>query len=175
MIEDIQIRKSLPSDIASIEMLYPDAFPDEDLLPLVRELLSDDSNCLSLVGIVDRALAGHVIFTTCSIAGRPEKVSLLGPLAIAPARQRRGVGSALIREGFLRLKNSDAIQVYVLGDPAYYGRFGFRPEAGVAPPYPLPEEWRGAWQSVSFVSDGQPAEGKLSVPKQWLQPALWAA
>lgn len=174
MIEEIQIRESLPSDTASIETLYPDAFPDENLLPLVRELLSEEAIGLSLVGIIDRALVGHVIFTTCSIAGRPEKVSLLGPLAVASARQRQGVGSALVREGILRLKGSGAAQVYVLGDPAYYGRFGFGAEDGVAPPYPLPAGWHGAWQSVNLTNAVQHAEGKLSVPKQWLQPALWA-
>ncbi len=174
MIEEIEIRESLPSDVASIEKLYPDAFPDEDLLPLVRELLREESIVLSLVGIVDRALVGHVIFTTCSIAGRTDKVSLLGPLAVAPAWQRRGIGSALVREGLLRLENAGAIQVYVLGDPAYYERVGFEPEAGVTPPYPLPKEWRGAWQSVSLHNAEQPPHGKLSVPQPWLQPALWA-
>lgn len=174
MIEEIEIRESLPSDAASIEKLYPDAFPDEDLLPLVRELLGEEPVILSLVGIVDRALVGHVIFTTCSIAGRADKVSLLGPLAVASSWQRRGIGSALVREGLQRLENAGAIQVYVLGDPAYYERVGFKPEIGVTPPYPLPEEWRGAWQSVSLHNAGQALHGKLSVPQPWLQPALWA-
>jgi putative acetyltransferase len=174
MIEEIEIRESLPSDVASIDKLYPDAFPDEDLLPLVRELLREEPIVLSLVGIVDRALVGHVIFTTCSIIGSTDKVSLLGPLAVAPAWQRQGIGSALVREGLLRLENASALQVYVLGDPAYYERVGFEPEAGVTPPYPLPEEWRGAWQSISLHNAKQPPQGKLSVPQSWLQPALWA-
>lgn len=172
--ERIEIRESLPSDIASIEKLYPDAFPDEDLLPLVRELLREEPIVLSLVGIADLALVGHVIFTICSIAGRTDKVSLLGPLAVAPAWQRRGIGSALVREGLRRLENTGAIQVYVLGDPAYYERIGFEPEVGVTPPYPLPKEWRGAWQSVSLHNAEQPPHGKLSVPQLWLQPAIWA-
>ncbi len=174
MIEEIQIRESQPSDEASIESLYPDAFPDEELLPLVRELLSAKPICLSLVGIVERALVGHAIFTACRIGAGPENVSLLGPLAVVSDLQRQGVGSALVREGFLRLKRSGAVHVYVLGDPAYYRRFGFQPEADVVPPYPLPAEWRGAWQSVSLNSDDAPAEGKLTVPPQWRQPALWA-
>jgi putative acetyltransferase len=170
----IEVRESLPDDIASIEALYPDAFPDEDLLPLVRELLSRDPIVVSLVGLADRALVGHVIFTACSIAGRTDKVALLGPLAVAPDWQRQGIGGALIREGFQRLTSDGVSQVYVLGDPAYYGRFGFEPENSVTPPYPLPEKWRRAWQSTSLCGAKPPLHGALSVPQPWRQPALWA-
>ena len=173
MIEEIEIRESLPNDVASIEKLYPDAFPDEDLLPLVMELLREEPIVLSLVGIVDRALVGHVIFTTCSIAGRSYKVSLLGPLAVASVWQRQGVGSALVREGLQRLKNASAIQVYVLGNPVYYKRFGFELETGVAPPYPLPEEWRGAWQSVNaFRGATMAPTSPMGALTHWFGPAL---
>ena len=174
MTEEIEIRECLPSDIASIEKLYPDAFPDEDLLPLVRELLGEEPIVLSLVGIVDRALVGHVIFTTCSIVGRTDNVALLGPLAIAPAWQRQGIGSAIVRAGLRLLENAGTNQVYVLGDPAYYRRFGFEPDDRVTPPYHLPEEWRGAWQSLNLCSDKPPLYGKLSVPHPWRKQALWA-
>jgi putative acetyltransferase len=174
MSEMIEIRESLPSDLASIEKLYPDAFPDEDLLPLVRELLREAPIVLSLVGIIDTSLVGHVIFTTCGVAPGTDRVALLGPLAVARAWQRQGIGSAIVRAGLQRLESSGVIQVYVLGDPAYYGRLGFVPEAGVVPPYPLPAEWRGAWQTKSLHRAELPLRGKLSVPRPWRQPNLWA-
>ncbi len=174
MIDKIQIRESLPYDVRSIEELYPNAFPDEDLLPLVRELLREELIVLSLVAIADEALAGHVMFTTCGIAGRTEKVALLGPLAVAPAWQRRGIGGALVRAGLQRLENARTSQVYVLGDPAYYRRFGFEPDDGVTPPYPLPEAWRAAWQTLSLGRHEPPLRGKLSVPQPWRRHALWA-
>jgi putative acetyltransferase len=174
MSKEIEIRGSLPTDIPLIERLYPDAFPDEDLLPLVQELLREEQNVLSLVAVLDRTLAGHVVFTMCGIAGRPDKVALLGPLAVAPKMQRRGIGSALVREGLQRLKSERTLQVQVLGDPAYYGRFGFEPDDCVIPPYPLPKEWLTAWQSIG-LRDGKPTvQGTLSVPPPWRQPALWA-
>jgi len=173
-IEMIEIRESLPSDLASIEKLYPDAFPDEDLLPLVRQLLQEAPIILSLVGIIDTSLVGHVIFTTCGVTPGTDRVALLGPLAVARAWQRQGIGSAIVRAGLQRLKSSGVTQVYVLGDPAYYGRLGFVPEAGVAPPYPLPAEWRGAWQTISLHSAEPPLRGKLCLPRPWLQPSLWA-
>ncbi len=174
MIGKTEIRESLPSDVALIEKLYPSAFPDEDLLPLVMELLKEEPIVLSLVGIADKDLVGHVVLTTCSIAGGTDKVALLGPLAVAPARQRQGIGSAIVRAALQRLKNAGMSQVYVLGDPAYYKRFGFEPDDGVTPPYPLPEEWRGAWQSFSLRSSKPHLHGKLSVPQPWRQHALWA-
>lgn len=174
MIDDLEVRESQPTDLASIETLYPDAFPDEDLLPLVRDLLGEDPSVLSLVGIADRRLVGHVIFTICGLAECPEKVALLGPLGVASARQRQGIGSALVRAGLQRLEKTGTAQVYVLGDPAYYGRFGFEREAGVAPPYPLPEQWHGAWQSIRLRDTAPAFHGKLSVPRPWQRPALWA-
>lgn len=175
MIDKIEIRESLPTDVASIEELYPKAFPDEDLLPVVRELLREESIVLSLVGITDKTLVGHVMFTTCSIAGTTDRVALLAPLAVAPAWQRQGVGGALVRAGLRRLQDAGTNQVYVLGDPAYYQRFGFEPDGDVAPPYPLPEEWRDAWQSLSLRGTKPPPHGKLSVPQPWRQQALWAS
>ena len=174
MTDDMEIRESVPDDIAALEELYPGAFPDEDLLPLLRDLLKESRNVLSLVGIADGALAGHVIFTTCGVAGRTDKVVLLGPLAVAPAWQRQGIGGALVRAGLQRVKADEAVRVFVLGDPAYYGRFGFQPDDRVAPPYPLPEAWRGAWQSLGLRGGDPPLSGELSVPRPWRQPALWA-
>jgi len=168
------IRDSTPDDIARLRIVYADAFPDEDLVPLVAELLKLEEPVLSLVALVDGAIVGHILMTPCGIEGRDAKVSLLGPLAVVSAWQRKGVGAALIAEGLRRVKASGATQVHVLGDPAYYGRFGFGADAGVAAPYPLPEEWSTAWQSLSMRDGASTLAGRLVVPEPWRQPALWA-
>jgi len=184
MTEKIDIRESTPSDIARIEEIYPSAFPDEDLLPVVRGLLQETSVVLSLVATIGTNLVGHIIFTTCSIAGNTDKVALLGPLAVAPDWQRQNVGDTLVRTGLKQLEDAGVVQIHVLGDPNYYGRFGFIPEDSVEPPYPLPDplpsEWHGAWQSIKQgraikQSRADPfPRGKLSVPQPWRQPELWA-
>lgn len=174
MQDRIEIRESLPADQATLESLYPAAFPDEDLLPVLRALLDEDDGVLSLVAISDGALVGHVAFTMCRVAGHEETVGLLAPLAVIPKSQRRGVGSALVQAGFVQLRDQGISQVYVLGDPAYYGRFGFRTESRVMPPYDLPKGWEPAWQSVSLTGTQADLAGRLCVPAPWRQRALWA-
>ena len=173
MSEKLEIRESRRDETAAIESLYPEAFPDENLLPLVRDLLNDSAVAISLVGTIDTQIAGHTIFTKCGVAGNSVNAALLGPLAVAPAWQRQGIGSAIVRFGLRRPKGEDVDRVFVLGDPAYYGRLGFLPESLVEPPFPLPAEWDGAWQSQDLGETTTPCVGKLSVPPQWLQPTLW--
>ena len=134
----MDIVESRPGDVARIEKLYRDAFPDEDLLPLVRELLNLGQSVSSLVGVHENALVGHICFTFCCVGKKENRVALLAPLAVGPTMQKRGIGSALVRAGFGHLKKSKISCVFVLGDPAYYNRFGFQREDKVAPPYPLP-------------------------------------
>ena len=172
MSDAIEVRISAPDDNAAIEALYPLAFPDEDLVPLVRELLAEPNSVLSLVAIRQDALVGHVAFTACGIAGRKDKAALLGPLAVSPSQQGQGTGSELVRTGLRTLEHAGVNEVYVLGDPEYYKRFGFQPNTAVKPPYRLPEEWRDAWQSLSLA--GTSLDGKLTVPPLWQHRTLWA-
>ena len=169
----VTIRTSSSGDLAEIERLYPLAFPDEDLLPLVRDLLREATSVLSLVATIDAQLAGHVVFTQARIADRGERAALLGPLAVSPVYQRQGVGGALVHAGLQRLEQETVDRVFVLGDPAYYGRFGFQPGSVVDPPYPLPAEWQDAWQSLSLAGSDLSRPGRLGLPDQWLQPSLW--
>lgn len=173
-LSDSIIRESALGDSRAIESLYPQAFPDENLLPLVRDLLKDESVTTSLVGVVDTEVAAHIIFTKCSVTGSNVNAALLGPLAVAPKWQRQGIGSALVRFGLRRLEDEGVSLVCVLGDPAYYERLGFLPESLILPPYRLPTEWEGAWQSQVVGDRSVSSSGELSVPRQWQVPELWA-
>lgn len=153
---------TLTPDLAT---LYAAAFPDEDLVPLLQGL-SGQPGTLSLIeGLPPVA---HVLFTLGQINGA--KVALLGPAAVHPDRQGQGLGSRLIRQGIAHLGETGVAMVLVLGDPAYYGRFGFLPETGAEPPCPIPEDWRPAWQSLVLT---QPHRGRLSLPAPWLSQDLW--
>lgn len=169
-----EIRETGPADFTRLADLYRDAFPAEDLLPLVTALLALGEDVLSLAALEAREVAGHVVLTACAVAGRVEPVALLGPLAVARDRQRQGVGSALIRAGLRRLVTAGVFRVFVLGDPGFYARFGFAADRDVMPPYELPSEWRGAWQYIDLRDARPPIRGMLRVPEPWRRPALWA-
>ncbi|MBO6698707.1 MAG: N-acetyltransferase [Rhizobiales bacterium] len=164
-------RESKPTDLPGLEALYPAAFPDEDLLALMRSL-EVEPDVLSLVLDQSDAIIGHVAFTPCTISDDRRPLALLGPLAIHPKWQKQGWGGALVREGLARLRKQGVAGVLVLGDPAYYGRFGFVAEPNLSPPHPLPDEWAGAWQSLA-LGDENLGEGQLKVPPVWDNPKLW--
>ena len=63
--------------------------------------------------------------------------------------------------------------MFVLGDPAYYGRLGFATEKRIEPPYGLPPEWEGAWQSQYLDGQAATTAGRLLVPDYWDDAALW--
>lgn len=162
---DIRIAEA--ADLFAVAALYPKAFPEEDLVPLIRDLWGR-ADVMSLVAELDGALVGHVAFTQCHVGAA--EVALLGPLAIAPARQRQGIGGALVRDGLARLDGAAA--AVVLGDPTYYGRFGFEAGHEIAPPHDLPAGWAAAWRAVSLK--GPLPAGRLEVPPPWAPRALWS-
>lgn len=181
----VTIRVATPNDLAALEELYPQAFPEEDLLPLIRDLVNlGPPTVLSLVAIDDATkggdILGHAMFTMCTMGD--DNVSLLGPLAVHPDRQNQGIGSALVRNGIQRLqKDKDAGTVLlVLGSPQYYCRFGFQQENDIVPPHPLPDKWRSAWQSLYLPMETRQnpprrkLAGKLIVPREWQAKELWS-
>ena len=174
MIVGFDIRLSTPGDVEAIERLYGDAFPNEDLLPLVRDLLTCQHRVLSLVGTAHSSMIAHVAFTNCHIDECGLDVALLAPLAVAPAWQRKGIGSLMVREGLRRMENDGIRQVFVLGDPVYYGRFGFSPETRITPPYSLPAEWLSAWQSTRLGDAEALSAGTLRTPAPWRRKELWS-
>ncbi|MFS4437514.1 GNAT family N-acetyltransferase [Paracoccaceae bacterium GXU_MW_L88] len=162
------IRLSTDTDLAALERLYAVAFPEESLWPLVTALLKEPQT-VSLVADED-GLIGHALYSKGSATdARP---ALLGPLAVAPDAQRQGWGKRLMAEGATWLFGEGITQILVLGDPAYYGRHGFSAETGIAPPYPLPDEWRGAWQS-RMAPGATPGSGTLTLPAPCMEPKYW--
>ena len=160
------------AELPALTELYRDAFPDEDLVPLIKKLVGHPSTSLALVAKKAGKIIGHIHYSACELAST--KPVLLGPLAIASDHQRQGVGTALIRDAQSKLDAAGVSHIVVLGDPNYYGRHGFAAETSIKPPYDLPEEWAGAWQSLALGGALAPS-GTLIVPEPWQDPKLWGA
>lgn len=169
------IREARADDQPPLQALYRSAFPDEDLLPLLRALNTAQGDVIGCVSVTNTdRVVGHVCFTTCHTQSPPHiPVALLEPLCVAPASQRQGIGGALIEHGCRAMSRAGIRHVCVLGDPGYYQRHRFRQDTGLQPRYPLPAGWGAAWQGRPLV-DGPAPEGRLVVPAPWQDPALWA-
>lgn len=139
----VAIRPEAPGDAAAIDALLRAAFGGDWEAALVGRLRAADALPLALVAESPVGeVVGHVAFSPLPIATGAEPVAALAlaPLAVRPDCQRRGVGTHLVTEALDRLRAAGAPLVVVLGDPAYYGRFGFRADAaaGIRCPYAGP-------------------------------------
>lgn len=87
---------------------------------------------LSLVAEAEAGgeVVGHIAFSAAQI-GASQDWFLLGPVAVEPARQGEGIGRALIEAGLEALRSRGAGGCVLVGDPAFYGRFGFSQYPGV--------------------------------------------
>jgi putative acetyltransferase len=127
--DDVTIRSELSGDRDAIADVVAAAFGSLREARLV-EVIRASANFvpeLSLVAEVQGRIVGHVMvsFVTLRDDATQHQVASLSPLAVAPAFQRRGIGSALVREVTTRADSRGEPLVVLEGSPAFYGRFGF--------------------------------------------------
>lgn len=122
-------RQVRPEDRAAVRRVQERAFGRSDEAALVDALHDVVDARLSLVAESAGRIVGHVLFTPVVIAadGAESDAVALGPVAVLPEHQRRGAGSALVRAGLEACAGAGHDVVFVLGSPAFYGRFGFVP------------------------------------------------
>ncbi|MBQ0960571.1 N-acetyltransferase [Ideonella sp. 4Y11] len=111
-------------------------FSDGSEPRIVRGLRAAGALSVSLVAEEDGVVVGHVAVSPVSISDGSPGWFGLGPISVLPARQRQGVGSALMHAALERLRSQGAAGCVLLGDPAYYGRFGFAARPGLVYPGP---------------------------------------
>ena len=144
----MRIREAQASDAQRIRGVHLAAFRDEGpvVADLALALITDESAkpILVLVAESEKGEVGSIVFSSVHIPGSESGPSyILAPLAVAPEMQRMGIGRQLIESGLTVLRERGAELVFVLGDPRYYGRFGFSTGHKVRAPYdlPYPEAW----------------------------------
>lgn len=131
MLAELIIRPEQAADIAAIEAVIRSAFSTEIYSNqtehlLVNELRKVQALTLSLVAEHAQQILGHIAFSKVTIDEEDHGWYGLAPLAVAPQWQNQGVGTALVTAGLTALRTLDASGCVVLGDPHYYGRFGFQ-------------------------------------------------
>ncbi|GAA1238449.1 N-acetyltransferase [Kitasatospora nipponensis] len=140
---ELRIRVEEPADAPATRRVHMAAFPGPEEADLVDALRADPCWLpeLSLVAVDEGGLVvAHVLMTRLRVGDGAALA--LAPVAVAPEWQRRGVGEQVVRAALAAAEGAGEQLVVVLGDPAYYGRFGFGPAAGhgVSGPYEVPDE-----------------------------------
>jgi putative acetyltransferase len=138
----LTVRAEAPVDVDAIAQVNRAAFGQPDEADLIARLRADGDVVASLVAAVDGEVVGHVLFSRLAIETEHGAVAAaaLAPMAVLPAQQRRGVGTALVRGGLKACEKSGIEAVVVLGHEDYYPRFGFSPDmaGGLEAPFSGP-------------------------------------
>jgi putative acetyltransferase len=165
----IVVRPEEPEEVGAISEVHRLAFTDPEKpalepaeVELVLALRRSDAWLpdLSLVAVVDGRLRGHVVSTRAWIGDSP--VLALGPIGVEPAYQARAIGSALMHRTIEIAESAMERLIGLVGEPAYYARFGFVPAAdlGISAPDP---RWQEYFQ-VRRLGRYPPIAGEFEYP-----------
>lgn len=125
----ITIRDLVEEDSAAVYALLRGAFGAPGEAQLVNALTSDGLDEISLVAEKSGEIIGHVF---CCPLTAPFRALALAPLAVSEPFRKVGVGSKLMKEAHKRAKTEGWEAIFLLGDPAYYSRFGYSVEKAAA-------------------------------------------
>lgn len=145
MSQNITIRPEKSGDIEIIAHITELAFRSHPYSNqteqfIITELRQADALSVSLVAEIDSQVVGHIAFSPVIISDGSQNWYALGPISVTPEFQRQGIGQALVNAGLDALRSLRAEGCVLVGDPGFYGRFGFRNRqectlAGVPPEF----------------------------------------
>src|SRR3972149_11098397 len=154
------IRPERGGDAAAVRRVHETAFPTAAEADLVERLRAGGKAVIALVAEDASNIVGHTLFSPVALEPLAGTVGLgLGPVAVLPNHEKHGVGRRLIQNGLAECHAWGAGFVVVIGDPLYYGRFGFEP----AVKHGLRSEYDAGDSFMVFglVSGGLPPPGTL--------------
>lgn len=155
----VLVRKESASDAAAIDAVTVAAFREAAHTShtehfIVRALRSAGRLAVSLVAEDGGEVIGHVAVSPVTISDGTRGWYGLGPVSVAPEGQGRGIGTLLVRQALAELDALGASGCVVLGEPAYYARFGFAAEPALVLPG-VPAEYFQALSLGGAVPQGE--------------------
>lgn len=155
----ISIRKERSSDIDGIYSVNTAAFETAAEAELVNRLRGSGIKFISLVAERKKKIVGHIFFSPVTLIGNDSTLNLTGlaPMAVVPELQKRGIGSMLVNKGLEQCRQNGIDAAFVLGDPAYYRKFGFITSAKyeIISGYEVPEEAFMALELKEGILEGR--------------------
>lgn len=154
----MQIRSERSGDIGAIHRINQEAFGTDAEARIVDLVRGQARPIISLVAEDDGALIGHILFSPVTLERTTALVMGLAPMCVVPSRQRRGVGSTLVREGLAACHGLGAAGVVVVGHPEFYPRFGFlrASSLGLKVEFEVPDE---AFMALELVEHSLRSRG----------------
>jgi HAD superfamily hydrolase (TIGR01509 family) len=127
--DSLALRPETPEDLPGIRTVEESAFSRRNEADLVDLARARGRSALSMVAVQAGIVVGHVLFTPVTLdpPHSGQRGLGLGPIAVLPKFQLRGIGSRLMRAGLENVRRLGCGFVILLGNPAYYSRFGFTP------------------------------------------------
>lgn len=153
----ITIRPETTADFPAIEAVTAAAFLNAPHTShteqfIINALRTAGQLTLSLVAEENSEIVGHIAISPVTISGENLQWYGLGPVSVTPERQGRGIGSELVRQALARMRQLGAAGCVVLGEPHYYGRFGFTATPNLVLPGVPPEYFQAILLNLNATS-----------------------
>lgn len=165
--DDLAIRHEAPTDWPVIAQINRDAFGGDFEVNLVQDLRQDGLVFGAYVVIANQQIVGHAVFSHLPVKldGAAVPSLALGPISVRSDYRGQSVGKLLINTGLDAARAAGIKAMFVLGDPAYYGRFGFNSHLASHLNAPFEEDSFMALELVDGALDGQ--RGVVTYPDAW--------
>lgn len=167
----VTVRLEAPGDEPGVRRVHEQAFPGPEEATIVDEIRRlAPAGWQSVVALgADGEIVGHALLSPCRVegdAGDPVgEVLALGPIAVRPAAQLQGVGSALMTASISLSVARGVPAIVLLGHASYYPRFGFIPARGCGLQPPAAAWPDDAWMARLLPAWSEALHGTVRYPE----------
>lgn len=157
----MNIRETTADDHDLVHALVEAAFGQKAEADLVDALRASGDAVIDLIVESGGRIVGHILLSKLQA---PANCAALAPVSVAPDSQNQGIGSALIRDAIGRAKRAGWSAIFLLGDPAYYARFGFDVDKGARFETEYPAEYFMVLELEDAALDRLPGKVEYAAP-----------